>query len=68
MAAHLAKAVGLRYEPVVTGGELDGLSDDQIADSLPAVDVFAEINPIQKERIVRAFGTGVTSSGTSVME
>ncbi len=55
VAAHLAKAVGLRYEPVVTGGELDGLSDDQIADSLPAVDVFAEINPVQKERIVRAF-------------
>jgi Mg2+-importing ATPase len=55
VAAHVAKAVGLRHEPILRGAELEQLSDDQIADSLARVDVFAEINPVQKERIVRAF-------------
>jgi Mg2+-importing ATPase len=55
VAAHVAKAVGLRHEPILTGVELDQMNDDQVADSLPGVEVFAEINPVQKERIVRAF-------------
>ncbi|MFZ0063397.1 MAG: magnesium-translocating P-type ATPase [Pyrinomonadaceae bacterium] len=43
----------LGYEPnVLTGGEVQLLSDEALRSRAPLVDVFAEIEPSQKERII----------------
>ena len=55
VAAHIAKAVGLRHAAVMTGAELERISDDQIDAAVARVEVFAETDPVQKERIVRVF-------------
>ncbi len=57
VAAHIAKAVGLDTTTVLTGTDIDGLDDTALAARAPGVVVFAELNPIQKERIVRALRT-----------
>jgi cation-transporting P-type ATPase I len=38
---------------VLTGSELDGMNDEQLAAALPGVSVFARVDPTQKARIVR---------------
>jgi cation-transporting ATPase I len=40
---------------VLTGPELDGMDDKQLAAVLPTVSVFARVDPTQKARIVRQF-------------
>jgi cation-transporting ATPase I len=40
---------------VMTGPELDGLTDDALTARLPEVSVFARVNPAHKVRIVSAF-------------
>ncbi|HEY0259719.1 MAG TPA: magnesium-translocating P-type ATPase [Lacisediminihabitans sp.] len=57
VAAHIAKAVGLDTTTVLTGTDIDRLDDTALAARAPGVVVFAELNPIQKERIVRALRT-----------
>lgn len=54
VATHVAQATGLRAESVMTGNELAALSDAALMPRAEDVDVFAEIDPMQKERIVRA--------------
>jgi Mg2+-importing ATPase len=54
-AAHVARAVGLRDDTIVTGIDVDRLRDEELWPAVRGVDVFAEIDPIQKERIVRAY-------------
>ncbi|HET6668732.1 MAG TPA: magnesium-translocating P-type ATPase [Pyrinomonadaceae bacterium] len=45
----------LGYEPnVLTGGEVHLLSDEALRSQAPIIDVFAEIEPSQKERIILA--------------
>lgn len=39
---------------VITGKELDGLTDDQLSEQIPAVSVFARVTPAHKLQIVRA--------------
>ncbi|MCM3903916.1 MAG: magnesium-translocating P-type ATPase [Pyrinomonadaceae bacterium] len=55
---HVATSVTrnvLGYEPkVLTGGEVHLLSDDALRSRAPMIDVFAEIEPSQKERIILA--------------
>ena len=53
-AARVARDVGLRNGEVISGGALDGLSDQALAAVVNRVDVYAEIEPRQKERLVRA--------------
>lgn len=50
IAAELGVLGGKR---VVTGAELDGMDDEQLAAELPKVSVFARVSPAQKARIVR---------------
>jgi P-type Mg2+ transporter len=57
VAAHIAGEVGLDTTIVLTGTDIDKLDDAELAAKAPAVAVFAELNPIQKERIVRALRT-----------
>jgi Mg2+-importing ATPase len=49
----LCERVGLAIRESMNGEDLDRLSDAQIRERLPQVDLFARISPVQKERIVR---------------
>jgi Mg2+-importing ATPase len=55
VAQHVATSVGLQVRRLLTGGEIGVLSNEQLAEEVEAVGVFAEVDPVQKERIVRAF-------------
>lgn len=50
VAAHAGSSVGLAAQDVLTGSELDALTDRE----LPQATIFAEITPVQKKRIVHA--------------
>jgi P-type Mg2+ transporter len=52
-AEHIAQAVGLGGG-LLTGPEIDSLGDDELAGRVGEIQVFAEVEPLHKERIVRA--------------
>ncbi len=54
VAAHVATMVGLDSTAILTGEEIDHLDDATLASRAGPVAVFAEIEPLAKERIVRA--------------
>ena len=54
VTAHLAKAVGLNPKSMLTGEALGKLRDEALWHLAPRTDLFVEIDPQQKERIVRA--------------
>lgn len=69
-AAAIAKQAGLlRGGEVITGDELDLMTDDQLDRRLPRISVFARVNPAHKLRLVRAYkraGHIVTMTGDGV--
>jgi len=54
VTAHMAKAVGLDATSMLTGEDLAGMKDEALWHLAPRTDLFVEIDPQQKERIVRA--------------
>ena len=54
VARHVAEAVGIAVERVVTGAELAQLKEEALLNLAPRVALFAEVDPTQKERIIRA--------------
>ncbi|TAK86795.1 MAG: magnesium-translocating P-type ATPase [Betaproteobacteria bacterium] len=54
VAAHVAAAVGLDPQAMLTGKELAQLKDESLWHLAARSDLFVEIDPQQKERIVRA--------------
>jgi Mg2+-importing ATPase len=54
VTAHLAEAVGLDPKSMITGEELTKLKDEALWHRAPSTDFFVEVDPQQKERIVRA--------------
>ena len=54
VAAHLARSIGMKAEHVLTGIEVAQLSTPGLAARAARVDLFVEIDPNQKERIVAA--------------
>jgi Mg2+-importing ATPase len=54
VAAHVAGLVGLDGSTVVAGPDIDALDDAALSAKAAAAAVFAEIQPVQKERIIRA--------------
>lgn len=54
VTAHLAEAVGLNAKSMLTGEEIAPLKDEALWHLAPRTDLFVEIDPQQKERIVRA--------------
>ena len=54
-AQAIARELGLPSEQVLTGSELDALSDEALRSRLRDVQVFARIVPQQKLRLVEAF-------------
>ncbi|MBS0332943.1 MAG: magnesium-translocating P-type ATPase, partial [Proteobacteria bacterium] len=51
---HVAEAVGLRGSRLLTGGDLSRMSESAVWAAVDSTDLFAEVDPQQKERIVRA--------------
>jgi Mg2+-importing ATPase len=54
VATHLAREVGMPCERVLTGAQLDDLHDDALWRAAEATDLFVEVDPNQKERIIRS--------------
>lgn len=52
---NICKIVGLKSDEIVTGIELDKMTDEELATVIEKVDVFARVNPLQKERVVKAY-------------
>ncbi|HNB28277.1 MAG TPA: HAD-IC family P-type ATPase, partial [Alphaproteobacteria bacterium] len=55
---HLAEAIGLNPKSLLTGAEIAALRDDALRIKAPHTDLFVEVDPQQKERIVRALQRG----------
>jgi Mg2+-importing ATPase len=54
VAKHLAMQIKLNAEKIITGSDMENMSDDMLRMNVRQVDVFAEVVPEQKERIVKA--------------
>jgi Mg2+-importing ATPase len=54
VAAHVAQMVGMNVTGVLTGGELDDLRDEALWQVAGRTNLFAEVDPNQKERIILA--------------
>jgi len=63
VTAHLAGQIGLDPGAMITGGELASMKDEALWHRAPLTDLFVEIDPQQKERIVRALQHGGLSVG-----
>jgi P-type Ca2+ transporter type 2C len=54
-AANVARQIELEpMDQIITGPELDGMSDDQLRERIESVNIFARVVPEQKLRLVRA--------------
>jgi Mg2+-importing ATPase len=56
VAGHVAALVGIRHEGMLTGQDLREMNDAALWHAAECTDVFAEVDPMQKERIIRALG------------
>ncbi len=54
VAAYVGRQVGLANPRLLTGSDLRGMSDDALRTRANGVDIFAEIEPNQKDRIILA--------------
>lgn len=54
VAAHVAEVVGLSNKRLLTGSEIDRLSDEALWHAADRTGLFVEVDPNQKERIIRA--------------
>jgi Mg2+-importing ATPase len=54
VAAHVAEAIGLDPRATLAGEELARMKDESLWHRAPKTDLFVEVDPQQKERIVRA--------------
>jgi len=54
VASHLAETIGLPHRNVLTGGELAKLTREALFARAARTDIFAEIDPNQKESIIAA--------------
>jgi Mg2+-importing ATPase len=51
---HIGQQIGLQKPNILTGSELRKISDDAILQQVNQTDIFAEVEPNQKERIILA--------------
>jgi len=54
VALHIAQATGLKFTGVLTGAELNQMSDEALWRQVNKVNLFSEVDPNQKERIISA--------------
>ncbi len=53
-AAHLARTIGIDDKKILTGHDIFNLGDAALARRVQSTDLFAEVEPQQKERLIRA--------------
>jgi P-type Mg2+ transporter len=46
--------VGIKAEKIILGGQVESMSDAQLAESVETTDIFARLSPAHKKRIVQA--------------
>jgi Mg2+-importing ATPase len=69
VAAHVGQQVGLDGAGILTGGEINALSDVELATRAAQTRIFAEVDPGQKQRIIsslRAAGSTVGYLGDGI--
>lgn len=69
VAAQIAEAIGLGSVRILTGSEIDQLSDEAVWHVAEQTDIFAQVDPNQKERIILALkktGHGVGYMGDGI--
>ncbi|GAP08619.1 MAG TPA: magnesium-translocating P-type ATPase [Anaerolinea thermolimosa] len=54
VAAHIAESIGFESAKILTGREMDQLSDEALWHVAEQTDIFAQVDPNQKERIILA--------------
>jgi Mg2+-importing ATPase len=54
VAKKVCEDIGLRVSGTITGSELDGLDDAELARRLPRTTIFARVTPEQKSRVIKA--------------
>jgi Mg2+-importing ATPase len=54
VAAHVAQMVGMNVTGVLTGGEMDDMHDEALWQVAERTNLFVEVDPNQKERIILA--------------
>lgn len=54
VAQHVAETIGMKVNGTLTGTELQRLNDEALWHRAPSTDLFTEIEPNQKERIIAA--------------
>ncbi len=53
VAAHVCRAIGIPAEHVLTGVDVEGMDDEQLAEAVQETSIFAKLSPAQKARVVR---------------
>jgi len=54
IASYVGEKVGLRGSHLLTGSEIDMMSPEAFENRIKDIDIFAEVEPRQKERIIQA--------------
>jgi len=54
VAIHTAETIGINLSNVLTGQDLDNLQDDALLHAVEGTNLFAEVDPNQKQRIIIA--------------
>jgi len=54
VARRVSKEVGLPTDLVLTGDDVEKMSDEQLAEAAEKTDLFARVSPAHKQRIIRA--------------
>jgi Mg2+-importing ATPase len=57
VAQHVSEAVGIKIKHIITGEDLDNMKDEALWHLAPKVNLFVEVDPNQKERIIAALQT-----------
>jgi len=52
---NICNIVGLRSDNIIIGSQLDEMGDEELKEKIEEVDVFARLNPLQKERVVKLY-------------
>ncbi len=69
IAAYTAQQIGLQNIKVLSSEEIQNLTADELSEKIVGVNVFAEIEPHQKENIIKAFkkaGNAVAYMGDGI--
>ena len=52
---NICNLVGLNGNDILLGSDIDRMSDEELSKKIEVVDIFARMNPLQKERIVSLY-------------